>query len=241
MAAAKTRARGRLFGAMLALAAGSLGASTIRVPQDSPLISLAVAGARPGDVIEVDDGLYFEKNVLVDKALTIRSKNLFGAVVYGSREAGAAIFLVRAACLIEGFVLRSASAGIIQRDSPDVRWTGRDLALFDLERRIRRIFWASPIPRRSGPSACRLPTRSAFPRFPSPSRKSAPSAVCSPAAGPTSSSAGTRKRSHSWTGRSATTGLSISSPTVSSTTGTGGARRFSWAAIRGERRTDSSS
>lgn len=111
-------------------------ADTLRVPGDHPLITQALAAARAGDVIEVADGFYFEINIVIDKAVTLRSKNLFGAVIAGSDNSGEAIFIVRAPCLIEGFILKDARAGILQRDSPDVDWEGRNLALFRLERGI---------------------------------------------------------------------------------------------------------
>lgn len=110
--------------------------AVIRVPGDHPLISQAIRASRDGDVIEVADGFYFEKNVVIDKAVTLRSKNIYGAVIYGSDEAAEAIFLVRAACRIEGFVLKAARTGLLQRDSPDVGWEGRSLALFGMERAV---------------------------------------------------------------------------------------------------------
>ena len=108
------------------------GAKTINVPGDFLSIRLAVDAARDGDVIEVDDGCYFEKNVILSKAVVVRAKNLFGAVIYGSTEPDASIFVVRAAAVIEGFVLKNSYYGILQRDSPDTAWQGRDLALVNL-------------------------------------------------------------------------------------------------------------
>ncbi|MDD8026814.1 MAG: CHAT domain-containing protein [Acidobacteriota bacterium] len=110
---------------------------TIRVPQDYRLISLAVAAARPGDAVEVDDGYYFEKNIVLDEPISLRSRNLFGAVIYGSSDPGAAVFIVRAAVDVSGFILRDSCFGILQRDSPDVEWTGRDLAFFGMETAVR--------------------------------------------------------------------------------------------------------
>lgn len=108
----------------------------IRVPADFPMISQAVEAARDGDVIEVADGYYFERNIVIDKAVTLRSENLFGAVVAGSDPSAEAIFIVRAACRIEKFILKSARTGILQRGSPDVEWEGRYLALFRMARGI---------------------------------------------------------------------------------------------------------
>lgn len=106
---------------------------TIRVPQDYPLISLGVAAARPGDIVEVDDGFYFERDLVLDKPLTLRSRNLFGAVIYGSLDPGSNILIVRAPVDITGFVFRDSYGGIEQRDSPDVEWTGHDLAFIGLK------------------------------------------------------------------------------------------------------------
>jgi CHAT domain-containing protein len=111
-------------------------ATVIRVPQDHVLISQAVAAAKAGDVVEVDDGFYFEKNIVIDKPIRLRAKNAFGAAVYGSTESGSAIFIVRAACEIDGFILKNSATGVLQRDSPDVLWTGRNLALFNLREGI---------------------------------------------------------------------------------------------------------
>jgi len=118
-------------------AAPSFGASSlIRVPADFPMISQAVDAAKDGDVVEVDDGFYFEKNIVIDKAVILRSKNLYGAVVAGPDASAEAIFIVRAACRIENFILKTARTGILQRGSPDVEWEGRNLALFWMERGI---------------------------------------------------------------------------------------------------------
>lgn len=141
--AALIRGRTLSAGLGLLLLAGPLGAGTeilsrtIRVPQDHPLISQAVVAAAPGDVVEVDDGYYFERGVILDKALTLRSRRLFGAVIYGSADPGSSIFIVRAPVDISGFILRDADCGIMQRDSPDVEWTGRDLAFIGLRQAVR--------------------------------------------------------------------------------------------------------
>jgi hypothetical protein len=125
--------------AALVLAAGAIGlfpgrlpARTVRVPQDCPMIGLAAAGARDGDTIEVDDGFYFEKDIVLEKRLVVRSKNLFGAVIYGSYDNNSSVFIVRAPVEISGFIIKNAWNGIMQRDSPDVEWKGRDLAFFNI-------------------------------------------------------------------------------------------------------------
>jgi len=125
--------------AVLFLAAGTCGllpgrlaARTIRVPQDCPMIGPAAAEARDGDVIEVDDGFYFERDIVLNKRLVVRSRNLFGAVIYGSADLNSTVFIVRAPIEISGFIIKNAYIGILQRDSPDVEWKGRDLAFFNI-------------------------------------------------------------------------------------------------------------
>jgi len=104
----------------------------INVPEDFPTIKGAVAHAKEGDIIEVEDGFYYEKNIVIDKNISLRSKNLYGAVIDGGGEFKAAIFIVRAKCDIFGFVLKNCYSGIIQRESPDVTWTGRYLVVFNI-------------------------------------------------------------------------------------------------------------
>jgi CHAT domain-containing protein/tetratricopeptide (TPR) repeat protein len=116
---------------VLVLAFLPAGARTINVPGDFQSIRSAVDSARDGDRIEVEDGYYFEKNIVITKKITIRAKNLFGAIIYGSAESGSSIFIVQAEAEIEGFVLKNSFYGILQRDSPDVLWKGRDLAFLD--------------------------------------------------------------------------------------------------------------
>jgi hypothetical protein len=100
----------------------------LRVPADYELIGAAVAASRDGDTVLVGDGFYYEKNLVLDKRITLRSERLFGAVIVGSEEAGSSILIVRAPVEIEGFIFKNGYHGIQQRDSPDVEWRGRDLA-----------------------------------------------------------------------------------------------------------------
>ena len=117
--------------AFLALTPAVLRAEILRVPADYPTIKSAVSRAADGDEIVVDDGVYLEKNIVIAKAVTVRAKTPFGATVYGSTREGDAIFVVRAACRIGGFILRDSAAAVEQRGSPDVRWEASDLAVFD--------------------------------------------------------------------------------------------------------------
>jgi len=106
---------------------------TLHVPQDYLTIKTAVAASRDGDVVEVEDGIYFEKNIIVNKDIAVRAKNLFGAVIYGTRKISECIFIVRAKAEIEGFILINSSGGIMQRDSPDVAWRAHDLAILNMD------------------------------------------------------------------------------------------------------------
>jgi len=108
---------------------------TIRVPQDYPTITGAVCACADGDIIEVGDGFYFEKNIILDKNITLKAKNLFGAIITGSsaESSSRAIFLVRAKVDISGFVLKNCANGILQRESPDVSWRAHDLAILNMK------------------------------------------------------------------------------------------------------------
>jgi CHAT domain-containing protein len=108
---------------------------TIRVPQDYRTIKGAVCACADGDIVEVNDGFYFETNIILDKNITLKAKNLFGAIITGSSAEGSsrAIFLVRAKADISGFVLKNCANGILQRESPDVSWQAHDLAILNMK------------------------------------------------------------------------------------------------------------
>jgi hypothetical protein len=108
---------------------------TIRVPQDYPTIRGAVCACADGDIVEVNDGFYFEKNIILDKNITLKAKNLFRAIITGSlaETSSRAIFLVRAKVDISGFVLKNCANGILQRESPDVSWRAHDLAILNMK------------------------------------------------------------------------------------------------------------
>jgi CHAT domain-containing protein len=129
---AKKRVGTALVFLALILQTSALLAKTIKVPQDFLTIKTAVLSSRDGDVVEVGDGHYFEKNIVIDKKIKIRARTPFGAVIYGLNNIGDCIYLVRASAEIEGFVLKNSYWGIIQRDSPDVPWKGQDLAFFNM-------------------------------------------------------------------------------------------------------------
>lgn len=106
----------------------------IRVPQDYVSIKSAVSAAADGDIVEVGDGYYFEGNVFLEKAITLRAKNLFRAVVYADVESGfqKAVFVIRAPVVIEGFIIKNGFRGILQRGSPDVAWTADNMAILNM-------------------------------------------------------------------------------------------------------------
>lgn len=105
---------------------------TIKVPEDFLTIKSAVKNSQNGDVVEVEDGYYFERNIIIDKEIQLKAKSPFGAIIYGSRGTGECIFIVRAKIEISGFVMKNSYCGISQRNSPDVLWKGHDLAFFNM-------------------------------------------------------------------------------------------------------------
>ena len=46
-----------------------LSSAVINVPGDFPIIKEAVYAAQDGDTIEVDDGFYFENNIIINKKI----------------------------------------------------------------------------------------------------------------------------------------------------------------------------
>jgi CHAT domain-containing protein/tetratricopeptide (TPR) repeat protein len=112
----------------------SLQGEVLHVPRDYVSIKSAVFAAAAGDIIEVDDGYYFEGDIVIKKAITIRAKNAFRPVVYGDVESGftEAIFIIRAPASIEGLILKNGFRGILQRGSPDVSWTAANLAILNM-------------------------------------------------------------------------------------------------------------
>jgi CHAT domain-containing protein len=120
-----------LFLIVFLCSSGFLHSRIIRVPQDYYTIKSAISSARDGDIVEVGDGYYFEKNIIVTKNIRIHAKNPFGAVVSGTGTFKECIFIIRAKAEIDGFVLRDSSIGLEQRDGPDVAWRAHDLALIN--------------------------------------------------------------------------------------------------------------
>ena len=117
--------------ALFLTAPTALGAETLRVPADYPTIKSAVSRAADGDTVLVDDGVYLEKNIEITSDISVRSRTLFGAVIYGSPNLEDAVFIVRSAARLDGFVLKGAGTGILQRGSPDVEWQASNLVIHD--------------------------------------------------------------------------------------------------------------
>jgi len=111
-----------------------LNSAIINVPVDFPTIKEAIEAAQDGDTVEVEDGFYFERNIIINKKIVLRSKNLFGAVLDGSGDWWSPIILVQAETEIQGFILKNAGIGILQRYSPDVKWIAHDLAILNMSR-----------------------------------------------------------------------------------------------------------
>ena len=116
---------------VLLFAAGRLGAAVLNVPADHPTITAAVSRAADGDTVLVEDGVYLESNIEITKRLLVRSRNRYGAVIYGSERTQDAVFIIRAAARLEGFILKNAAAGIKQRRSLDVEWQVSNVAIFN--------------------------------------------------------------------------------------------------------------
>jgi CHAT domain-containing protein len=122
--------------AALCLLAPCLQARLIQVPAEYATIKAAVYAARAGDVIEVEDGVYFEENIPLTQRLTIRARHPYAAIIYGRPQSHgiSCIFLVQAEADIGGFILKNSGFGILQRSSPDVGWTAHELAILNMSR-----------------------------------------------------------------------------------------------------------
>ena len=120
----------------LALPAATLGGATRFVPRDYATIKSAVLAAASWDTVEVDDGYYFEDTIILDRPLILKARNPFRTIICGTSQGfrAEAILLIRSSVVIEGFILRNGVYGILQRDSPDVDWRARNLAIFNMER-----------------------------------------------------------------------------------------------------------
>jgi len=108
-------------------------ARLILVPEDHSSIKMAVSVSGDGDIIDVGDGFYFEKDIVIDRRVSLRSRRLFGAVISGSglEDTNSAVIWVRSGCEISGFVIKNCFHGIRQRDSLDEDWKARDLGFMD--------------------------------------------------------------------------------------------------------------
>lgn len=126
------RVAGAIFSLVVLVQSGLLFSKTILVPQQFPTIKAAVAASSDGDTVEVNNGTYLEENIVVDKSIIVKSKNVYGAVIYASEKRLLPIFAVRAKARIQGFVLKNGWYGIQQRDSSDVEWEARDLIILGM-------------------------------------------------------------------------------------------------------------
>lgn len=93
--------------------------STLRVPQDYPTITAAIAAARAGDRIKVDPGVYREQ-VVIDKPLTLEGTSPELTIIDGERSTSLpALGQVRvvAAGDVEVSRLKVVNAGLAPEDS----------------------------------------------------------------------------------------------------------------------------
>lgn len=122
-------------------------AAIILVPEDQPTIQECVDAAVPGDECSIAPGIYYEDlpvypevggvkfKVLVDKPITIRSRELFQAVLDGhSSDEGISGFGIQANAHLEGLIIRNVEAGVLSRgnlDEEPISWSASNLIIVD--------------------------------------------------------------------------------------------------------------
>jgi hypothetical protein len=74
--------------ALLVITPAKTSAATIRVPQDQPTITAAVAAANPGDSILIADGTYSEHGIVLTKPLALASVNGSSATTVDGQNLG---------------------------------------------------------------------------------------------------------------------------------------------------------
>lgn len=129
----------------LGLLVGPSHAATIQVPEDQPTIQDAINASVAGDVIDVAPGTYvlpttstaliFDIGLVIDKPITLKSRELYQAILDGAEQPYMVLIQVKAAAHIEGFIMRDANRGILQYDSPNVTWTARNLIIENMQPR----------------------------------------------------------------------------------------------------------
>jgi CHAT domain-containing protein len=118
--------------ALVLLPSSFLYSRIIHVPQEFLTIKSAVSEAHDADIVEVDDGYYFEKNIIISKAIRVRAKNVLRVVISGTGTHHECIFIIRAKAEIDGFILKDSDIGIEQRFSPNVSWKAHDMAILNM-------------------------------------------------------------------------------------------------------------
>jgi len=98
-----------LFSAFVGTGVALASATTIYVPDNYAKIQWAVDNASAGDTIIVRDGTYYE-NVVVNKALTIRSENGSANCIVDGARSGNVITLNADGITIEGFTVRDSGS-----------------------------------------------------------------------------------------------------------------------------------
>jgi hypothetical protein len=118
-------------------------AATILVPEDQPTIQACVDAAIAGDVCSLAPGVYHEDSltppniggvlakVVVNKAVTIRSRELFQAVLDARNPSlGFAGFVLQANARLEGLVIKNVAYGAVSRgnlDSRPIAWSASNI------------------------------------------------------------------------------------------------------------------
>ena len=141
--ASRTETRWLLLIVAFALLFPNVSSAVVRrVPEDHPTIHAAINAANAGDTVDVAPGTYllpstvtigiFKYSVIVNKPITLKSRELYQAVLDGTGD-NTVLLLVQASAHIEGFILQNAFKGIQQRNSADVSWTARHLIVRDVQ------------------------------------------------------------------------------------------------------------
>ena len=142
-------------------------AAIIQVPEDQPTIQACVDAAASGDTCSVAPGVYFEfppnpnpvsgtiANVIVNKAITVKSRELFQAVLDGGNR-DTSFFIIQGNATIEGFVIQNAGIGAISRGSPGglgFSWVARNLIIHNVDTGIGVDEWGIDPPQSQYSSA----------------------------------------------------------------------------------------
>ena len=99
---------------VLALAAASADAATIRVPADAATIQQAINAAAPGDTVLVAPGTYIENLTFLGKAIAVVSEAGPAVTIIDGNQAGSVVQFTSGetrAALLQGFTIQNGAAG----------------------------------------------------------------------------------------------------------------------------------